>query len=73
MTVKEIIKAHLVELGFDGLCNGFGGCACIIADLAPDCECLGANCIPGYRVDTPDDPEGFDYHIVEEKPVEGSE
>ena len=65
MNVREIVKLHLVSLGFDGLCNGHGGCACILSDLAPDCDCLGAECKSGYRVDTPDDPDGFDYHIVE--------
>ncbi len=65
MNVREITVKYLKEHGFDGLYNHDGGCGCILADLAPCCECHVLDCRPGYRVDTPDDPEGFDYHIVE--------
>ncbi len=64
MKVREIVAQYLKEHGFDGLYNENGGCGCIIADLGP-CPEQSFDCKPGYRVDTPDDPEGCDYHIVE--------
>ena len=65
MTVKEIIVKYLKGRRFDGLCNHDEGCGCIIADLLPSPECHVLRCHPGYRADTPDDPEGWDYRIVE--------
>jgi hypothetical protein len=65
MTVKEIVKAYLVEHGFDGLC--ISDCGCAIDNLFP-CIDGGSGCAPGYRV--PADPNDFDvdFLIVEDKP-----
>lgn len=74
MTVSEIIAQYLLAHGFDGLYKPNGECACLVSDLGPCDECWALDCRAGYRVNTPDDPEGFDYHIMEEKPGdEGSE
>jgi hypothetical protein len=47
MTVREIILAHLRQVGADGLCCE--GCGCDIEELAPCCVYTMA-CIPGKRV-----------------------
>jgi len=43
-TVREIIKAHLIAKGFDGLAGD--ECGCSINDLFV-CD-TGHNCVPGY-------------------------
>lgn len=48
MKVIDIVKAHLVENGFDGLYQEDAECACLVDDLRPcgdDCS----NCRPGYK------------------------
>jgi len=47
-TVIQIIKAHLVTIGADGLVMPDAECGCELADFAP---CRGAfgECEPGYR------------------------
>lgn len=47
-TVIEIVAAHLVEQGFDGLVNPDIECGCLRDDLAP-CGNIGHDCEPGYR------------------------
>ena len=67
LTVADILKARLVELGADGLCNPDEACGCGIEALAPcDCvnlqECQAAKWIspkpgePGYQDEW---PEGY--------------
>lgn len=46
MTVKEIIKKHLDDNGFDGLYAD--ECGCSKDDLFP-CESTPENCQPGYK------------------------
>lgn len=52
--VIEIVKAHLVSGGFDGLVMPDAECGCLLDDLAP---CGGdiSDCEPGYRGVQPDD------------------
>lgn len=47
-TVIEIVKAHLVANGFDGLKAPFDDCGCEVADLAP-CASDCSRCEPGYK------------------------
>jgi len=56
-TVIEIVKAHLVANGFDGLVCGAAECGCELADLAPCCENI-SECKPAYRHDDPDGEPG---------------
>ena len=51
MNVREIVKAYLIENGFDGLYNpdNQDGCGCKINDLFP-CEEIQDECCAGYLV-----------------------
>lgn len=55
MRVIEIVKAHLLEKGFDGLVQTDSRCGCLRDDLAP-CSGDWAMCEPGYRGESADDP-----------------
>ena len=46
--VIEIVKAHLVAGGFDGLVAVDAECGCLCDDLAP-CSSDFGGCEPGYR------------------------
>lgn len=46
-TVIEIIKKHLIDNGFDGLCNG-RGCYCALSYLKPCDDEDISMCKPGY-------------------------
>lgn len=48
MDVRQIIEAHLVENGFDGLFYP-GECSCVRGDIAP-CGNISLDCKPGYTV-----------------------
>lgn len=48
MKVIEIVKAHLVREGFDGLVQTDAQCGCLLDDLAP-CGGVGHDCEAGYR------------------------
>lgn len=47
-TVIEIVKAHLVANGFDGLVQVETECGCLCDDLAPCCGDFSA-CEPAFR------------------------
>lgn len=47
-TVIEIVKAHLIANGFDGLVQQDAVCGCLCDDLAPCCDNI-SSCKPGYR------------------------
>jgi hypothetical protein len=47
-TVIEIVKAHLIANGFDGLVQVDAECGCLIEDLQP-CGSDCSACEPGYR------------------------
>ena len=48
MNVIEIVSAHLIAQGFDGLVSPDTECGCLLGDLAPCCGDVG-QCEPGYR------------------------
>ena len=52
MNVGEILKAWLVEHGYDGLCGD--ECGCGIDDLMT-CDLGNAECVPGYKRKCPVD------------------
>ena len=62
-TAIEIIKQHLIDNGFDGLCNSHLDCGCEISDLQP-CEDDFSQCRPGYKYKDPN--EEYDFLIIEE-------
>ena len=64
MTIKEIIKAYLLQNGYDGLCNPDLECGCGNDDLFPCGECY-EDCIPGYI--GPDTTGEGDFGIYESK------
>ena len=55
VNVKNIVKKYLKDNGYDGLfCDE---CGCLLDELMP-CDCTDiTDCEPGYRHDTPDDPD----------------
>jgi len=72
--VREIIKLHLIQNGFDGLYNPEEPCDCLVLNLAP-CGEPDVDCMPGYRTDFKAKDqcgcvmEGTDHwHIGQEKP-----
>lgn len=67
MTVLEIVQAWLKEHEYDGLYNAGGECACLLDQLAPDCEVIG-DCCAGYKVACVDCDHvaAHDWHIVPE-------
>jgi len=56
MTIREIITEHLKANGFDGLCNPYGDCGCLLGDLMPCDEPDVDECQPGYK--GPPTPDG---------------
>ncbi len=62
MTVLEIVRAYLVEHGYDGLAGD--DCGCLLSDLAPCGGNMNESCTAGHRVDGCTCGEGHDYHIV---------
>jgi hypothetical protein len=65
MTVIDMVRKALEEAGYDGLYNCDLGCACINDDLRP-CDSDFSECKPGYKHDTPNDPD-HDWIISEVK------
>ena len=53
--VIEIVKAHLVTGGFDGLVQPDAECGCELSDLQPCCGDFGV-CEPAYRGASKDHP-----------------
>ena len=73
MTVADMIRAALAEIGADGLCNPDHECGCGIDDLAP-CECLNlSECVAAkWTIPKEDDVEYEDeeyragyYRVIE--------
>ena len=62
--VLEIVKAYLVEHGYDGLGNADGECACLRDDLAPCCDGGIAQCEPGHLAPCPPECGDHDWHIL---------
>ena len=54
-TVIQILKAHLVAGGFDGLVHVDAECGCELSDLQPCAGDFGA-CEPAYRGDSKECP-----------------
>ena len=48
MKIIEIVRAHLVAGGYDGLVCGAAECGCELADLQPCGESM-SECEPAYR------------------------
>ena len=48
MEIKDIIIAHLIETGRDGLYNADSECGCLADDLAP-CGQINLDCKSGYK------------------------
>lgn len=79
LNAKNIIRAWLLDHGYDGLYNPLVPCACLCSDLAP-CEGMSeTDCRAGYKAwvgfdpndDTPcdcDNRECIHWHIQDERP-----
>lgn len=62
--VIDIIKQHLIDSGFDGLCNPDIECGCDLDDFQPCGEDF-SRCKPAYKHE---DPSGeYDFVMIEEK------
>ena len=53
MKVIEIVKAHLIQHGFDGLVHPDAECGCLMAEGLQPCGEDNAECEAGYRIDDP--------------------
>lgn len=49
MNVREIVEAHLRQVGAEGLCHELDECGCRMSGLAP-CGELSSECVPAVRV-----------------------
>lgn len=58
MNVHDIIKAHLVEIGADGLANSDQECGCDKDDLAP-CGEACMECVPAHKCKIPTGAGGY--------------
>jgi len=68
-TVIQIVKAHLIEHGFDGLVHPDAECGCLIDDLQPCSEDF-SRCEPGYRGVHEDDPNYWAIYRTKEFALE---
>ena len=72
MGIKEIVEKWLIENKYDGLYQA-GECACEVGELFP-CDHLDgicSDCTAGYKKDTPNDPNGYDFYIGQKKNKDG--
>ena len=70
MNIRDIVKEHLQEKGYEGLYNWDAECACKLDDLMP-CDQGYQECEAGYLVEFDGDctcGQGCDYHIQKNKP-----
>ncbi len=75
MTVRDILRACLVEHGYDGLFNGDDNCDCLLPALF--LRCVGRewlDCEPGYKgecaeqyPDCCDACHTYGWHVAREK------
>ncbi len=65
MRVIEIVKAHLVANGFDGLVSSNGECGCKADDLAP-CGDVQSGCEGGYVGVSTEDPGEWGIYRTQE-------
>lgn len=67
MTIREMVKAKLIEGGFEGLVGRY--CGCKLDDLMT-CDCPTPNCEAGWEVLCPmnDDCDCGSFHITTVKP-----
>ena len=65
MTTEEIIKEHLENNKFDGLCCPDIECGCGMNDLFACSEYFG-ECEPGYQIK--DESGEYDFLITTQKP-----
>jgi hypothetical protein len=75
MTVKMIVQEYLTKNGYDGLYNLDAPCGCLLGDLAPCGDILGA-CQAGYREEVGEqvlcgcEAEGtVHWHVCNRRPV----
>ncbi len=62
MTVREIVRAYLVEHGYDGLAGE--ECGCWLVDLMPCCDGAMPECVPGREeTATEEDTEWVDVEV----------
>ena len=66
MTVKDIVKKHLEDNGYDGLFLE-ESCGCILSDFMP-CDNPSQECVPGYKVPC-DCFDWCEWHIGPKKEV----
>lgn len=61
-SAEFMIKANLIAIGADGLCNPDGECGCSLDDLAP-CDCLNLKECKAARMtkSAPDSQESIDF------------
>jgi hypothetical protein len=48
INVRDMVKAYLLDNGYDGLVNRGNGCDCEIRDLIP-CELDCSECLPAHK------------------------
>ena len=69
-TVIEIVRAHLVSGGFDGLVQTDAQCGCLCDDLAPCCGEI-SSCEPAYRgADETGEPGDWAMYRTKERALE---
>lgn len=66
MKVIEIVKEHLRQNGFDGLCNNETECGCHLEDFHI-CGENFADCVPAYRHALPEGDMRGDWWMSQRK------
>lgn len=71
MNIKDIVRKHLTDNGYDGMYCREHDCACLADDLAKCCDGNMLYCNPGYKVQGKGGPLDWYISAVKKKDDSG--